>query len=955
MKKRILALILSLAMLICVLPMVVSAGGEFDLSGNGTEKDPYIIANADDLVKLSKSVSEGNKHTGEYFKITSDITLPDDWEPIGNLKEGKTFVPSTASASQTNQFGGYIEGKKSDTENYLITVPAGSKTLLGSTVGAKLSNLNIYGERIDGYGVVEYYCNGNTIDIDNVTLKSGTHTKYSGFIGGYASGTNACTITNCTVEKGVVIGDDGSWNEDLSQTYSYPWGPDGKYATYDSMIGSIAGAFNGTISDCESYATVYGRHFVGGIMGFKGQSMGDCYVTNCYFGGEIKAKGEMVGGIVGGGYAATSAPNTPCVTIENCYSTAKISGGNNVGGIFGGELLSRCNWNNGIGNIRGNYFAGTVSVSEADANVGGIIGYMNSLDRYNIIENNFYTADCGTVLGIGKLTGIITLDTDYTEGSGWTAVKFDGKHYGRFDDPAGKDSEKLTKSVTKAQLSDGTLLSLLNSSLVGTSSWVQGESSPVLGTKKHIIKVTSTGEFGTNPEKTFKQDTGYDGFDNSKYSIDVFYSDGTVEAVKAIDCAISDIDFSTTGYQMCSLTYNGYKYSFGVEVKAGGTAPEDSEHKTIELSILGDDAHDVTADNYHTLADGNLQNWVSGAKIVVAKDATVLDVLQKAFTQYGITATVVDSSYGGKYISALTRSGVTLSDTSNKQSDGNSYGGWQFNVNDADVYTSVDQTSVDDGDKIVFYFEDDYSLAYIGDSIDAIKAIPDTLTEDNKDAVKTAEDSMMWLSPIAKDKVKADSNYSKLLNAQKKLESVEEFENSVDKIPSPVTKEDKQAVLAAKAIFDKLTDEEIALVSTEKLSKYKAALKILDDNYVITEGNNSSYKVDSNGNITMTINGSVEKFKELRIDGKVVDKKHYSVKAGSTVVTLDSGYLNTLSAGKHTITFVYTDGEVSGEFNIVEKVANTSDTNNVFVTITSTLVTGLCAAYIAVRKNKPVD
>lgn len=949
MKKRLLALLLAVAMVVCVLPMLVAADDSFDLSGSGTAEDPYILSSAEDLTKLSASVAAGNKHSGEYFKITADITLPDNWDPIGNLKEGKTYVPSTKSTVQTNQFGGYIDGKKSDTENYLITVPAGSKTLLGSTVGAKLSNLDIYGEKIDGYGVVEYYCNGNTIDIDNVTLKSGTHTKYSGFIGGYASGSNACTITNCTVEKGVVVGDDGSWNEDLSQTYSYPWGPDAQYATYDSMIGSIAGAFNGTISDCESYATVYGRHFVGGIMGFKGQSMGDCYVTNCFFGGEVIAKGEMVGGIVGGGYIATSAPNTPCVTIENCYSTAKVSGENNVGGIFGGEKLSRCNWNNGIGNIRGNYFAGTVSATADDANVGGIIGYMNSLDRYNIVESNYFVDGCGTTLGIGELTGVILLDTNYSEGSGWNKVTFDGKHYGRFDDPAGADSEKLTKAITKSQLTDGSLLTLLNGSLTGSSKWIQGENGPVITGSKHIMKVTSSGKLGTNPEKTFKQDAGYDGFNNSKYSIDIYYSDGTVETIMANDCAISDIDFSTTGYQMCSLTYDGYRYSFGVNVVAGGTAPEDPDFIMVNLSLLGDSVHDVTADSVHTLADGNLQSWISDAKVMVSKDATVLDVLEKAFSQYGIKATVLDSSYGGKYISALTRGTETLSDTSNKQSDGNSYGGWMFNVNDNSVYTTVDQTTVNDGDKILFYFEDDYTLPYVADAIDAINDIPDVLTSENKDTVEDAEASMAWLSPVAMEKVKADNSYSKYLAAQKKLSNVEDFEAAVD----------KDDISTAKSIFDKLTDEEVALISPDKLSKYKEALKKLDgekDNaYVIIKGNNSTFQIDSDGNITMTVNGSVDKFKELRIDGKVVDKKNYTVVSGSTVVTLKSGYLDTLAAGKHTITFVYTDGEVSGTFNITEKVANTSDTNNIVFASISTVVTGFCAAYVISKKNKTID
>ena len=50
-----------------------------------------------------------------------------------------------------------------------------------------------------------------------------------------------------------------------------------------------------------------------------------------------------------------------------------------------------------------------------------------------------------------------------------------------------------------------------------------------------------------------------------------------------------------------------------------------------------------------------------------------------------------------------------------------------------------------------------------------------------------------------------------------------------------------------------------------------------------------------------------------------MDPKHYEVKAGSTIVTLKQNYLDTLEAGKYTITFLYTNGETEGTF-VVEAV-----------------------------------
>ena len=47
-----------------------------------------------------------------------------------------------------------------------------------------------------------------------------------------------------------------------------------------------------------------------------------------------------------------------------------------------------------------------------------------------------------------------------------------------------------------------------------------------------------------------------------------------------------------------------------------------------------------------------------------------------------------------------------------------------------------------------------------------------------------------------------------------------------------------------------------------------------------------------------------------------VDSKNYTSTSGSTVVTLKNEYLKTLSADEHKLTFIYTDGECSTNFEI---------------------------------------
>ena len=56
------------------------------------------------------------------------------------------------------------------------------------------------------------------------------------------------------------------------------------------------------------------------------------------------------------------------------------------------------------------------------------------------------------------------------------------------------------------------------------------------------------------------------------------------------------------------------------------------------------------------------------------------------------------------------------------------------------------------------------------------------------------------------------------------------------------------------------------------------------------------------------------------MDGKDVETSQYTARSGSTIITLKPAYLDTLSAGKHTLTVLYTDGQTSGSFEI-EKAA----------------------------------
>lgn len=78
--------------------------------------------------------------------------------------------------------------------------------------------------------------------------------------------------------------------------------------------------------------------------------------------------------------------------------------------------------------------------------------------------------------------------------------------------------------------------------------------------------------------------------------------------------------------------------------------------------------------------------------------------------------------------------------------------------------------------------------------------------------------------------------------------------------------------------------------------------------YDITAGGDQSRdqnKGDSDSGVTITCSGALNDLFSILMDGNVVDNSNYSVESGSTILTFKPAYLNTLSVGRHTVTFVY--------------------------------------------------
>ena len=629
-----------------------------DFEGSGSESDPYLIQSADDLVELRELVNARQFCIGLHFKMTKDVTLPVDWEPIGrdaNADEVGKNLPYKGICA----FRGLFDGG-----GHTLTVPEGGKPLFNYVGEATIKNLNIYGKKIDGYGLVNsYYIDYGTdnvynygdpycVIIDNVRLLSGSQTLCAGFLDGSGSGINTVTIRNSVVEKDVIIGYD-------RQQYA---------------IGSfVGGNFNGVIENCESYADVYGISEVGGLAGNKGQTMGLCKVQNSRFYGNVVATGNHVGGIIGRGYPeegeVRTAPNSPWVTIVGCTVTGSITGKNYVGGIFGAETSTIQCWGNDFGgdsfsanssgSIRNNSFTGKIN---ARGNyVGAIAGYLESLNRYTVVADNYYSADCGVNTGIGFIHYIDTSCKTHETTSG--AIYFDTSkempdlkgvsvpNANRTDDPLGADAEKLCYTEKRGEKYVDTL--------------------SISGYKKEY-------QIG-------------DPFDTTGMVFTATWSDGTTTSPNPkTDIQFVGFDSSERGEKTIQATYKNATVNFTIIVKQkAGTID-------VTISILGDSKHGANG-SVHAYAEGGLTTWVGATTYTVDSNATVWTVLKKCLDENGYTY----SNSTGNYVASING----LAEFTNGKNSG-----WMYTLNGSYPMLGVSQQYLNDGDVIVFHYTDDYTL-----------------------------------------------------------------------------------------------------------------------------------------------------------------------------------------------------------------------------------------------------
>ena len=141
--------------------------------------------------------------------------------------------------------------------------------------------------------------------------------------------------------------------------------------------------------------------------------------------------------------------------------------------------------------------------------------------------------------------------------------------------------------------------------------------------------------------------------------------------------------------------------------------------------------------------------------------------------------------------------------------------------------------------------------------------------------------------------------------------------------------------------------------------KYEFTLQYVPKEYKFIEGANQTYTVDESNNVIFRIDADFSLFDgKIYIDGILIDAKNYKAESGSTIITLNKEYVDTLSVGEHTIKVKFNDnGEATTKFEVKTKQVNianpqTGDNIGTYIILSIISVLGIVATVVINNKKK---
>ncbi len=283
MKKRFLALLLVLTLLVGLMPAAlaadkvdVSALPEYTAGADTSAGAAYKISTEESLRAFAAAVkADGGNGTynlsGVSFYLANDVALTGTWKPVGNgVSAVKDF------------FSGTFDGCGHTISGLNVQSSTANQGLFAAINKATIRNLNVSG-----------------------TVSCGT----KNYIGGIVGKVQAGTIENCSFSGSVTGGYTGGIAGGLNSNDVTISGCVNAADVTGTTAGGILGYWRtaATIQNCYNTGSITGSDKAGGIVGQLNKGT----IENCYSIGDIGGKASQKGGI----FAFSNA------TVKNCYYT----------------------------------------------------------------------------------------------------------------------------------------------------------------------------------------------------------------------------------------------------------------------------------------------------------------------------------------------------------------------------------------------------------------------------------------------------------------------------------------------------------------------------------------------------------------------------------------------------------------------------------------------------------
>ena len=365
--------------------------------GSGTESDPYQIATALQLARLSylsNSSTYYSTYIAAYYEITADIDLSSYlWRPIG----------------LAHPFYGQIDGNGHIISGMSCLLYSGNYSSTSYYCHLSINYLGFVARmyagtngQLTGNGTIK-----NIIFKDpNIRVDSMTH-SYNAYVGIAAAYTSGSSSNNVNIQNvGVIMSNNYSTCRSISINYTsfrkrlYVGGLVG-YGEGFNMQESFCSGLDISTSVTSSSST---NGFFGGLVGLLNS---ESTISNSYFSGTLYCGGYNVGGIAGscGG------------DIENCYAkgygTAYASNTGGIAGYLGGTIRSCFTYFSINGNGTEGGLVGRIAVG----------GYVYASRYYSGYSSSVYGTSSGTVSTSGSYSSS-TLPVSSNGSSFYTSTSY---------------------------------------------------------------------------------------------------------------------------------------------------------------------------------------------------------------------------------------------------------------------------------------------------------------------------------------------------------------------------------------------------------------------------------------------------------------------------------------------------------------------------------------------------